>query len=97
MMQINKDMNELLTALTALPVRCREVFILCKLEGYKHTEVAEQMGISVSTVEKHMVKALKLCRSAIKQEPHPDADSQNIPAESGVENKAYPEHVRRQS
>ncbi len=34
-----------------------------KLEGYSHPEIAERLGISISMVEKHMVRALLHCRS----------------------------------
>jgi RNA polymerase sigma-70 factor (family 1) len=46
--------------LKPLPPRRREVFKLIKLNGYSYREVAEQMQISVSTVEKHMHEAYKL-------------------------------------
>ncbi|UTW54607.1 sigma-70 family RNA polymerase sigma factor [Kordiimonas sp. SCSIO 12610] len=42
-----------------LPPQCRRVFIAHKFEGLSYREVAEQVGISKKTVEKHMSKALK--------------------------------------
>lgn len=64
-LQQDKDLGELFQALSVLPERSREVFILCKLDGCKYSEAAERMGISVNTVEKHMVKALRHCRAAL--------------------------------
>ena len=46
--------------LKPLPPRRREVFRLIKLNGYSYREVAEQMQISISTVEKHMHEAYKM-------------------------------------
>ncbi|WP_354298397.1 RNA polymerase sigma factor [Phenylobacterium koreense] len=46
-------------ALLGLPPRTRRIFILHRLEGRKSREVADQLGISVSAVEKHMVKAMQ--------------------------------------
>lgn len=40
----------------------RDIFVACYVERKKYKEVAEQMGISVSTVKKHIVKALKAMR-----------------------------------
>ncbi len=44
-------------ALTALSPRAREVFLLHRAEGYSYAQIAQQLGIGVSTVEKHMAKA----------------------------------------
>lgn len=43
-------------ALDALSPRAREVFIL-RAEGYSYGQIAEQLDLAVSTVEKHMAKA----------------------------------------
>lgn len=43
---------EILTdALAALPPRCREVFMLCKFQGFSHAEAARRLGLSVRTVD----------------------------------------------
>lgn len=44
-------------ALNTLSPRSREVFLLHRVEGYSHSQIAEQLGITLSTVEKHMAKA----------------------------------------
>lgn len=41
----------------------REILVACYLEEKKYREVAEEMGITVATVKKHMVRALKIIRS----------------------------------
>ena len=46
------------TALLSLPERTRNVFILSRLEGRKYREIARQLGVTVSAVEKHMIKAI---------------------------------------
>jgi RNA polymerase sigma-70 factor (ECF subfamily) len=45
-------------ALDELSPQCRRVFLLHKFEGRSHEEIANQVGISRSTVEKHMHTAL---------------------------------------
>lgn len=44
-----------------LPVQCRRVFILRKIFGYSHKEISVSMGISISTVEKHLGRAMMRC------------------------------------
>ena len=53
-------------ALAELPVACRESFLLRKLEGLSHPEIAERLGLSRSVVEKHIVNAMKHCRNRIR-------------------------------
>ena len=52
-------------ALEALPDRCREAVHLRRIEGFTPSEVAEKMQISVSTVEKHLTKGLRLLFSGL--------------------------------
>ena len=49
-------------ALQKLPERCRKIFIMNKLEGKKQQQIAEELQISVNTVESQMAIAYKtLC------------------------------------
>ncbi|SFU77756.1 RNA polymerase sigma-70 factor, ECF subfamily [Polaromonas sp. YR568] len=57
-----QGVNALLAAIDALPLRCREAFILHKFDGLPHSEVAEQMGISRKMVEQHIKLAMDACR-----------------------------------
>ncbi len=53
-------------ALEGLPEQCRMVFTLSRFEELKYSEIAEQLNISVKTVENHMGKALKIMREKLK-------------------------------
>lgn len=44
--------------LKGLGEQTQEIFLLSRYEGYTYTQIAEHYGISVSAVEKHMMKAL---------------------------------------
>lgn len=46
-------------ALEELPERTRAVFVLRRFEGLRHREIARRLGVSVSAVEKHMVRAFE--------------------------------------
>jgi len=54
-------------ALNELPLLCREAFLLRKLEGLSHDEIAERLSISQSLVEKHIVNAMKHCRVRMRE------------------------------
>src|SRR3546814_14283487 len=49
-------------AILALPTRCRQVYLLSRMEGLSYKQIANRCGISVKTVEKHITQALtRLC------------------------------------
>ena len=48
-------------AVDELPPRCRQVFVLRKVEGLDQAEIARTLGISRNMVEKHLRKALLHC------------------------------------
>jgi RNA polymerase sigma factor (sigma-70 family) len=54
-----EDLHAATAALLSLPERTRAVFIMRRLEGCRHADIARQLGISVSAVEKHMVRAIE--------------------------------------
>lgn len=63
----NKKLNKLLyEAIDELPPKCREVFILSRVENMKNQEIANHLDISLKTVEKHVGKALKYLRQKLK-------------------------------
>lgn len=53
-----QDLNAATAALLGLPERTRTVFVLRRLEGQPFRDIARHLGISVSAVEKHMVRAI---------------------------------------
>ena len=58
MLSAKEELNAATAALLALPERTRAVFVLRRLQGLRHREIADRLGISVSAVEKHMVRAV---------------------------------------
>ncbi|WP_271975355.1 RNA polymerase sigma factor [Falsirhodobacter sp. 20TX0035] len=55
-------------AVETLPARQREAFVLARFENLGHAEIALRMGISISAVEKLLVKALIRCRAAVEDD-----------------------------
>jgi len=54
-------------AIATLPPRCREAFVLNRVDGLTYRQVAESMGVSPKTVEKHIAHAIGVCKAALKQ------------------------------
>jgi RNA polymerase sigma-70 factor (ECF subfamily) len=54
-------------ALAELPQACRDSFLLRKLEGLTHLQIAERLNISRALVEKHIVNAMKHCRVRMRE------------------------------
>lgn len=55
------------TAINQLPPKCRMVFQLSRYEELTYREIADQMDISVKTVEHQMGKALRVLRGKLQQ------------------------------
>ncbi|MBB5674292.1 RNA polymerase sigma factor [Xanthomonas sp. WHRI 6108] len=51
--------------LPALPPRCRQAFILNRIDGLTYPQVAAAMDISIKMAEKHISRALAACRNAL--------------------------------
>lgn len=58
---IIEALAEIDAILGRLPGKVREAFLLCKVEGLGYAEIAQQMGVSVSSVEKYIARALLAC------------------------------------
>jgi RNA polymerase sigma-70 factor (ECF subfamily) len=63
--EIQELQQRVLKVLKNLPSQCRQVFELSRFEELKYREIADQLGISVKTVETHMGKALRIMRQEL--------------------------------
>lgn len=64
------ELRVLQAAVDRLPPRAREVFILRRIESLSLIEVADRLGLSVSTVEKHLARAMAdLTKAMADSEP----------------------------
>ncbi len=54
-------------AIDGLPERCRIIFTLSRFEDLKYQQIADQLGISIKTVENQMSKALRVIRLSLEE------------------------------
>ena len=54
------------SAIESLPEKCREIFILHKIEGKKQKAIAQELNISINTVENQMAIAYKKLKEILK-------------------------------
>jgi len=57
-------------AIRALPDGYRTVLLLHDVEGYRHEEIAEQLGISVGTSKSQLFHARRRMRTALRETDH---------------------------
>lgn len=58
--------EKLYRSIRQLPPKCQKVFLLNKINGLTYIEIADDLDISVKTVENHMGKAFRLLREMMK-------------------------------
>ena len=63
----NELKNKIETAIEELPEKCREIFRLNRYENLKYQQIADQLQISVKTVETQMSKALQHMRTRLTE------------------------------
>jgi len=62
------ELRRLRAIVEALPDQCRRVFVLRRVHDLSTSEIAETMGLSVSTVEKHLTKAVVRVMRAVRDQ-----------------------------
>jgi RNA polymerase sigma factor (sigma-70 family) len=64
-------------AVASLTPQCRRVYLMRKVYGMRHKEIAERLDIAVSTVEKHLMKGVELCDLYVRKRM--EAGSSGVP------------------
>lgn len=54
-------------AIAALPEKCRRVYLLRKVHGLSHKEIAERLDLTVSSTEKYLRHGVLHCRAYLKE------------------------------
>ncbi|MDR6197957.1 RNA polymerase sigma-70 factor [Siphonobacter sp. SORGH_AS_0500] len=56
---------QLQRAIERLPEQCRLIFMMSRFEELKYQEIADQLGLSIKTVENQIGKALRILRTEL--------------------------------
>jgi RNA polymerase sigma-70 factor (ECF subfamily) len=64
-----QELRQVAMLIASLPPKCREAFLLRKVEGLSQREIARRMGVSEGTVEKHIAKGVRLLMDAMAASP----------------------------
>ncbi len=64
---VESELDEQINAaLSKLPEKCRNIFVMNRFDGLKPAEIAKQENISIRTVEGHIGKAIAVLKSELK-------------------------------
>jgi RNA polymerase sigma-70 factor (ECF subfamily) len=64
-LELDELQDKIDEALKSLPDKCREIFEMSRFEEKKYKEIAENLGLSIKTVETQMSRALKVMRNSL--------------------------------
>jgi len=63
--EAQQDLELLYEAISELPPKCQQVFLLSRVRKMTYPEIARHCGISLKTVEKHISRALAICAQKV--------------------------------
>jgi RNA polymerase sigma factor (sigma-70 family) len=77
-------------AVAELSPQVRRVYLMRKVYGMSHKEIAERLGIARSTVEKHLIKGVMLCERYVRERV---AEKPAKPASGAAMKKVLPVRI----
>lgn len=66
MMQFEELSQKIDALVASLPPQCQKIFLMNRFEGKKNKDIADDLHISIRTVESHLQKAIQTLRSGLK-------------------------------
>ena len=61
------DLQRVNQTLEQVPEKYRRTFLLSRVEGKTYQEISDELGIAVSTVEKHIIRVLQYLRDVLEE------------------------------
>jgi len=63
LLEDHEILSQVYKSINKLPEQCRRIFIMSRMHGLRHKEIAEDLGIAVKTVKNQVGKALKILQN----------------------------------
>ncbi len=70
--------HQLDVVIESLPSRCKQIFLMSRMEGLPYKEISEILGIAEKTIENQLVKALRILRGSLNHRLPNALDKQSI-------------------
>jgi len=64
---VRQELTFLRDAIEALPARCREIFILRKLQGLSQKDISSRLGLSEQTVQVQIARGARKCAEYLRR------------------------------
>ena len=86
----NEEFARFCDAVRQLPQQCRRVFVLKKVYGYSQREIAAELGVAESTVEKHISTGMHHCIRYLQNEAQTKQRSEGEQRRKGFVRQGIP-------
>ena len=71
LLEAQQKSADIYNVIEAMPTKVRQAFLLSRTRNMPYGEIVKLMGVSVSSVEKYILEALKQCRQALLTDKMP--------------------------
>ena len=62
-----RDVRSVSEKIDKLPPKTQDIFLRSRIQGKKYPEISKELGVSVSTVKKHIVLAMEFLSEALEE------------------------------
>lgn len=67
LLKMNRQLAILNSRMEELPINCQKTFYLHRMCGLNYNEISKELSVSVSSVEKYLMRALKHCKDVLDE------------------------------
>jgi RNA polymerase sigma-70 factor, ECF subfamily len=60
--------QKVMSSVQQLPGQCRKIFLMSRVQGKKYQQIADELNLSIKTIENQMGKALRTLRAGLNEE-----------------------------